>query len=62
MLHDDALLSTETFKAPKVKEGEKPPEGKNFDDLPVAEVRRLALLAMKKRLSRGETSLPRAHC
>jgi hypothetical protein len=46
-----------------VKPGEKPPDGVNFDDLPAAEVYKLAVKAMEKRLARvsAAQAIPLAH-
>ena len=57
------LFFAGVFKGPNVKPGEKPPDGVNFDDLPVAEVYKLAVKAMLKRMNRVSPAkaMPLAH-
>jgi hydroxyacyl-ACP dehydratase HTD2-like protein with hotdog domain len=61
-VHDQRHLMyvEKTFIPPKLKEGEKPPEGVNSTDLPRDQVYKLAVKAMQKRLERG-LAMPLPH-
>ena len=62
-VHDQRHLMyvEKTFIPPKLKEGEKPPEGVSSTDLPRDQVYKLAVKAMQKRLERGQALPLPAH-